>query len=875
MEKTSSGLYVPTEVARPSQFRKSPPPSIGPAFNHTNLNDPNLMLGLPGSTSMMFDVSKLTTADFRSMRWHPQVNASLSMIGFMLHQMDWSIESEDKRLAGIVEENLRLIWTRLVRSITQAFWAGYSPCVLEWENTPDGNHTFITKVKDMFPEECQVNWKEVESSYKPPVSPDGFAYNQVIPKVKVFDGIKKYGLGYPIPTDHSFWYPLMMENGDYTGRKLLKAAFQPWYFSLLMHLYSNRYFERFGEPVPIGRAPFEDDFPVRQADGTTKVITGKQAMEGILMQLRSRGIVVLPSDRDPTASTGGGRSEYEYDIEYLESQMRGADFERYLARLDEEISLSIFTPMLLMRTGSVGSLNLGVQHTQCVAPETPILCADLVWRPAGELRVGQEVVAFDEDAEMDDAEHVVDWTQKLGGRGVNSRSYRTATIQVNRLDSKPSMRLTTDIGDPITASVDHPWLVWGNRNKVAHGAAAKGLIWVETRDLVIGDKIAHLTRPWQRDETFDAGWMSGIFDGEGSLSRNRSNGDGLELTVSQANGPVLDRMKAVMGDLGFQFSVSERPTNNTALGSKPQSSIRVAGGFISVMEVVGRLQPTRFIVNAADKLWEGRGVRQGQSYELATVTSIEDVGMNPVASIQTSAGTFITGGYLSHNTWLWALNSLAGDIKEYIDRYIVDRIKAVNVSPNAAKVEWVPKKMGKENVETLRAIISQLISGGGVTVDLDELGTALGLTLKEVQQVQQVPMAGVTEDPNAPAVDNRDRSERVRSGSGRPRSVGEPLATGRQIAARIREQALKQFATKTLGKAELSMGFRRRFVESLEAEGFEGAERTADQLYGKMEGWLKTASALGADEFTGADDFVELFQRRLTTEIQNLGLPGE
>ena len=591
MEKHSSGLFVPSEVARPSTFRKAQPPSLGPAFDHTSLSDANLLLGLPGSTSMMFDVSKLTTADFRSMRWHPQVNASLSMISFMLHQMDWKIESEDKRLAGIVEENMRLIWTRLVRAISQAFWAGYSPCVLEWENTQDGKYTFITKIKDMYPEECQVHWKEVESSYVPPRRQDGFGTNHIVPKVKVFDGIDKYGLGYPIPPEHTFWYPLMMEYGDYSGRKLLKAAFQPWYFSLLMHLYSNRYFERFGEPVPVGRAPFEDDFPVKQADGSTKVITGKQAMEGILMSLRNRGIVVLPSDRDPTASTGGGRSEYEYDIEYLESQMRGADFERYLLRLDEEISLSIFTPMLLMRTGDVGSNALGVQHTQ---------------------------------------------------------------------------------------------------------------------------------------------------------------------------------------------------------------------------------------------------------------------------------------------TWLWSLNALAGDIKEYIDRYIVDRIKAVNVSPNAAKVEWVPKKMGKENVETLRAMISGLISQGTVKVDLDELGTALGLTLTEVKLLADP--VGVTDDPNAPAQnDIRDRSERVRSGSGKPRGVGEPLATGRQIAARVREQAVKQFANKTLGKADLSMGFRRRFVESLEAEGLAPgeAEQATEVIYSKMSGWLRTASALGVDEFTGADDFVELFQRRLTTEIQKLGLPGE
>lgn len=44
--------------------------------------------------------------------------------------------------------------------------------------------------------------------------------------------------------------------------------------------------------------------------------------------------------------------------------MRGADFERYMTRLDEEMSLALFTPILMMRTADVGSYNLGTQHNQ-------------------------------------------------------------------------------------------------------------------------------------------------------------------------------------------------------------------------------------------------------------------------------------------------------------------------------------------------------------------------------------------------------------------------------------------------------------------------------------------------------------------------------
>lgn len=635
-------LWIPSSAKRDAvrqtaqYFRKATPPALGPSFEGAR---PEWYLGPmtggPQSPVLMFDLSRLTWQDYAEMRWHPQVNASLSLMTFMLHQMDWHIESEDKKAAAVVEENLRLIWTQLVRGLSTAYWAGYAPLVLEWENTND-DKVFISKVKDLHPGEASVNWKEVQSSYRPP--PEYAA--KIIPKVKVYDGISKFGLDYPIPPEHcvasntlilcadlswrragdlepgdeivsfdeqptagrrhyrtgivevarsirkksmrvsiqgrepiiattdhpwlvyrpvprqravrsdsnglsrhphemawvttenlcpgdtlchfvdpwvesqskdagwlagmfdgegclsltsgnttlmvtqrsgpvldrmkdilsedgfdfvirrasgsihtskdcfnivirggrreimrflgtyrpcrwqetykalyegawlrfngdmpgaprggsvgtvevtaiehvgvqeitslqtstrtyigggflmhnTLWYPMLREQGDYTGRKLLKAAFGPWFFSHLIHLYSNRYFERFGEPVPIARYPSNEEFTVPGVDGADdKRMTSKQVAADAVLALRSGTSVILPSDRDESAS---GAREYEYDIEYLESQMRGADFERYLSRLDEEISLAIFTPLLLLRSGERGSLNLGVQHTK-------------------------------------------------------------------------------------------------------------------------------------------------------------------------------------------------------------------------------------------------------------------------------------------------------------------------------------------------------------------------------------------------------------------------------------------------------------------------------------------------------------------------------
>src|SRR4029077_17031907 len=102
----------------PAYFRKAAQPTVGPSFEGAR---PDWYLGpITGQSSpvLTFDLSRLTWIDYAEMRWHPQVNASLSLMAFMLHQIDWTIESEDKKAAALVEENLRLIWTPLVRAIS-------------------------------------------------------------------------------------------------------------------------------------------------------------------------------------------------------------------------------------------------------------------------------------------------------------------------------------------------------------------------------------------------------------------------------------------------------------------------------------------------------------------------------------------------------------------------------------------------------------------------------------------------------------------------------------------------------------------------------------------------------------------------------------
>jgi hypothetical protein len=352
-------LYGPTGDVISSQFKKASPPKTGEAFGRWSGDQDLYYHQLPGGGVIGFDLNALNLSDFRSMTNHYQIHASLSVLSFMLHQSDWRIEHPEAKVRNLLTENLEAIWTSLTRALSTSHWAGFAPNVLQWENSSGGGPvvTELAKIKDLVPEDCYVNWKEVPG-YAPP--------GKVKPKLKIYDGIKQWGFPYPIPTEASIWYPLLMENGNFYGKKLLKPAFIPWYFSMLLHLFANRYYERFGEPVPVGRAPMDEEVVIRKPGDTEDTVIGsRDYMLSMLQGIRSRSAVVLPGDRNPDdMSRATGSPSYEYDISYLESQMRGADFERYMTRLDEEMSIGLFTPILLMRTADVGSYNLGVGHMQ-------------------------------------------------------------------------------------------------------------------------------------------------------------------------------------------------------------------------------------------------------------------------------------------------------------------------------------------------------------------------------------------------------------------------------------------------------------------------------------------------------------------------------
>ena len=380
---SASDFARPRKQTSDNPYVSKPGEEIAPGWN---AEQKRYGYTIPFGNQLTFNTNKLTLADYRMMREHYQINSSLSILSFMIHQMDWRISGDKKKIEDHVDANLRAIWPSLVRAMSQAFWSGYSPTATQWEN--QGDKVILTKIKDLPPEECEVRWKSVKATpvggtddpvKRTPIDqPQEGTLIQIREKMnksgassaKIFDGITQAGYGH-IPVGNSFWYPCLMEYGNYYGKKLLNTAYQPWFFSLLIHMYSNRYFERFGEPVPVARAPYDEEIDV---NGNS--VKGHKLMQTLARQFRNGSAVVLPNNRvmNGTQDT----DMFEYSLEFLESQMRGADFDRYMQRLDEEISLSLFTPILLNRTGSGGSFNLGVTHMQLFQWQVNAIVSDMV-----------------------------------------------------------------------------------------------------------------------------------------------------------------------------------------------------------------------------------------------------------------------------------------------------------------------------------------------------------------------------------------------------------------------------------------------------------------------------------------------------------------
>lgn len=269
-----------------------------------------------------------------------------------------------------------------------------------------------------------------------------------------------------------------------------------------------------------------------------------------------------------------------------------------------------------------GSFDI-IVTSPCMEVSETVLTADLRWVAVGDVRVGDQLMAFDEHPGA--ASH--------GGRAARRRWQRTTVVRSVRR-AVECVRVVLANGDEVVTTPEHPWLT-----KTEHTPHR----WTASRDLISsGRSVLLQVRPWAERRSFEAGWLSGMFDGEGSLSMGAHGAP--KLTMYQVDSPVLDRAERLM--IEFGYSTNRIPRRESA-ARKPVHNLYVTGGFPGIMRALGELRPVRLL-----EKWEHLDLSSRTvEAESVAVVAVEPCGMRQIQEIETSHGTYIGRGYLMHNCY--------------------------------------------------------------------------------------------------------------------------------------------------------------------------------------------------------------------------------
>lgn len=257
----------------------------------------------------------------------------------------------------------------------------------------------------------------------------------------------------------------------------------------------------------------------------------------------------------------------------------------------------------------------------CVSPATRILRADLTWGAADTVRIGDELIGFDESF------------GKLVGLGKGQRRgnkfRKTRVVAVKRI-VRPTVRVKTTLGETVVSS-DHRFVARkpGQRRN-----------WVEAQHLRPGMLMPFLASPWETDATHSGGYLAGFLDGEGYCHRTN-------VGFGQNSGDVLAHTLELLHAKGFTFTQHGRGILYPPTGHVSFQYVCVSG-IGNQMRLLGTLRPRRLLAKS-EMLWEGRGI-SGKCSQLAEVLSVEVIeSAGEVIAIETTAGTFISDGFFSHN----------------------------------------------------------------------------------------------------------------------------------------------------------------------------------------------------------------------------------
>lgn len=252
----------------------------------------------------------------------------------------------------------------------------------------------------------------------------------------------------------------------------------------------------------------------------------------------------------------------------------------------------------------------------CVAPDTPVLMSDLTYRAAGDLKIGDSLVGFDESVPPR-----------------HRRRFRKAVVTEMLEIELECIEIETSDGVKTVASEGHPWLV---RSGASHA-------WCLTSNLHLGSRIMSLGRPQERTDSWDAGYLAGVIDGEGSIEKKG------RMKFTQQDNACLAEASRILTDFGVPSKVRAKGAGKR--GHEECFDVVLNPGKensgVEHLKLLAQLRPPKTMQERGERLWVGRGV---QIAEDVTVVGLRRVGLRKTAAFTTSTSTFVANGMLTHNT---------------------------------------------------------------------------------------------------------------------------------------------------------------------------------------------------------------------------------
>lgn len=304
--------------------------------------------------------------------------------------------------------------------------------------------------------------------------------------------------------------------------------------------------------------------------------------------------------------------------------------------------------------------NCNAECRHCLTPDSLILMKDLSWKELGDIKVGEEVFAFDEE--------IIYKT---------SRRYRVGKVTYIERDIQDVYEVELENGDKIKTTANHQWLT---RDKIS--SAYK---WCETQNMWIngvnlhgkhksGPHTGHITttvcKPFQvvfQEMSYESGWIAGMLDADGHVCQQKiKNPDGslrhgFRVGIAQCEKymDICDKIKILLE----KFTGNKKTCRQTMDSCDRRGIFKkqhqtwqflITGTNVEKLQFLMRTRPNKITKVDIAKL----GKLKSQ-YD-TKVKNITYLGKHEIVVMETDTHTFIANGYAMHNCNRFKADHLEG-----------------------------------------------------------------------------------------------------------------------------------------------------------------------------------------------------------------------